>query len=83
MSLDTPNHDVLPHFTGVTALANAIPDMRALTSLNLSSNRLNARGARVIADAIKVSKCAIAIVLVYQFHVNLITTGSTGVRCLL
>jgi hypothetical protein len=31
---------VLPLFTGVTALANAIPDMRALSILNLAKNNL-------------------------------------------
>jgi hypothetical protein len=60
--LNPPVHDVIRYtkpiicypFTGVTALANAIPDMRALTSLNLSSNDLEAEGAKVVAEAIKV-----------------------------
>jgi len=39
MSLtDTPNHDVLPHFTGVTALASAIPDMGALSTFTFSGD---------------------------------------------
>jgi hypothetical protein len=61
--LDTPNHNVLPLFTGVTALADTIPNMRALTSLNLSANHLKAEGAKIVAEAIKVTKCAIAVVL--------------------
>jgi hypothetical protein len=40
MQLDTPNHNVLPVLpvTGVTALADAIPGMRALSFLDISSN---------------------------------------------
>jgi hypothetical protein len=34
-----------------------------MTSLNLASNYLRADGARYIAEAIKVMKCAIAVVL--------------------
>ena len=49
--------------SGVTALADAIPDMGAMTSLNLALNYLRADGAKIIADAIKVIKCAIAVVL--------------------
>jgi Ran GTPase-activating protein (RanGAP) involved in mRNA processing and transport len=49
--------------SGVVALADVIPDMGALMSLNLSSNLLKAQGAIIIADAIKVSKCATAVVL--------------------
>jgi hypothetical protein len=45
-------------------LAAEIIDNGALTSLNVSSNNLYARGARVVADAIKVTKCIIAIVSV-------------------
>jgi hypothetical protein len=36
---------------------------RAMTSLNLASNYLDADGAKIIAEAIKVIKCAIAVVL--------------------
>jgi hypothetical protein len=43
---------------GIIALANAIPDMRAMTSLNLASNSLSAEGAKIVAAAIKVTKCA-------------------------
>jgi hypothetical protein len=38
--------------------------MRALTSLNLSSNNLEAEGGKIVAEAIKVTNCAIAVVLV-------------------
>jgi hypothetical protein len=34
---------------GIIALANAIPDMRAMTSLNLASNNLIAEGVKAIA----------------------------------
>jgi hypothetical protein len=38
-----------PDFTGVIALADVIPDMRAMTSLNLASNTLGVEGAKIIA----------------------------------
>jgi hypothetical protein len=38
--------------SGITALANAIPDMRAMTSLNLASNRLDAEGAKLVAASL-------------------------------
>jgi hypothetical protein len=41
-------HTACPRL-GVTALANVIPDMRAMTSLNLASNRLRVEGAKIIA----------------------------------
>jgi hypothetical protein len=50
--------------SGVIALANALPAMGAMTSLNLASNYLHANGAKIIAEAIKVLKCTIAVVLV-------------------
>jgi hypothetical protein len=34
---------------GIIALANVIPDMEAMTSLNLASNSLGVEGARIIA----------------------------------
>jgi hypothetical protein len=43
---------------GVIALADAIPGMKAMTSLNLASNSLRAQGVEIVADAmwcIKVS----------------------------
>jgi Ran GTPase-activating protein (RanGAP) involved in mRNA processing and transport len=44
-------------------LASELPDKRAMTSLNLSRNRLGAEGAKHVADGIKVSKCVVAVVL--------------------
>jgi hypothetical protein len=44
-------------------IANDISDMGALTSLNLSSNYLRAEGAKIVAEAIKVTNCASAIIL--------------------
>jgi hypothetical protein len=44
-----PNYHLLSLFTGVTALANAIPDMGALMCLNLASNSLGVEGAKTIA----------------------------------
>jgi hypothetical protein len=43
-----------PDVSGIIAIANAIPNMRALTSLDLSSNRLEDEGSKIIAEAIKV-----------------------------
>jgi hypothetical protein len=34
---------------GIIAFANAVPDMRAMTSLNLASNSLGIEGAKIIA----------------------------------
>jgi hypothetical protein len=48
---------------GIIALANAIPDMRALTSLNLSLNNLKAEGGKIVAEAVKVTNNAMAVVL--------------------
>ena len=44
---------------GAIAIANAIKDMGAMTSLNLASNSLCAEGAQIIAEAIKVTKCTV------------------------
>ena len=42
-----------PFFTGVTALATAIPDMGALTSLNMSKNRIKgAEAGKALGDAL-------------------------------
>jgi hypothetical protein len=38
-----------PEYSGIIALADAIPDMRAMTSLNLASNSLGVGGAKIIA----------------------------------
>ena len=35
-----------------------------MTSLNLASNRLEAEGAKIVAEAIKVTKCTAVIILV-------------------
>jgi hypothetical protein len=40
---------------GVIAIANAIPDMGALRSLNLSSNNLKVEGTKIVAGASKVT----------------------------
>jgi hypothetical protein len=45
-------------------IANDISDMGAVTSLNLSSNYLEAKGGKIVAEAIKVTNCAIAVILV-------------------
>jgi hypothetical protein len=49
---------------GVIALANAIPDLRAITSLNLASNRIcwegNMDGIKALSSAVKV----LAVILV-------------------
>jgi hypothetical protein len=39
----------------VVAIADSIKNMGALTSLNLSSNKLEAEGAMIVAEAIKVT----------------------------
>jgi hypothetical protein len=57
------NSDYEPDMSGVIALADAIPDMRALTSLDLSSNWLRAEGAKIVAEAIKVTMCTPAIIM--------------------
>jgi hypothetical protein len=49
--------------SGVILLADAIKN-GALTSLNLSSNNLEGKGAMIVAEAIKVTHYAIAVVLV-------------------
>jgi hypothetical protein len=50
---------------GSFLIAEAVSNMGALTSLNLASNDLNAKGVRIVAGAIiKVTNCAIAVILV-------------------
>jgi hypothetical protein len=44
-------------------LVPEIIDNGALTSLNLSSNSLKVKGAKIVAEAMKVANCAIAVVL--------------------
>jgi hypothetical protein len=41
---------------GVIAIANAIPDMRALSSLNLATNGLYAEGTKLLAEVLKGNK---------------------------
>jgi hypothetical protein len=52
---------------GIIALANGIPDMRALTCLNLALNSLGVEGAKIIAACLPkctyVSDIAIALIL--------------------
>jgi hypothetical protein len=57
---------------GPAAIANAIKDMGALTSLNLSSNDLKAEGGKIVAEAIKVTNCVSAVVW-HRFHAHLAT----------
>jgi hypothetical protein len=40
-------------YDGIRAIANAIPDMRALTSLDISKNHLYAEGTKLLAEALK------------------------------
>jgi hypothetical protein len=54
------------NMAGIIALSDVIKDMGELTSLNLSANYLSGyleNGAKIFADAIKVTKCAVAVVL--------------------
>jgi hypothetical protein len=76
---------------GVIALANAIPDMGAMTSLDLASNRLGAEGAKIVAGAFKVTMCTPAIILApfscpSDFSINccclLLSAGYEGTRAL-
>jgi hypothetical protein len=50
--------------SGIASGITGITGIRALTSLNLSSNLLQAQGAIIVAGAIKVTKCTTAVVLV-------------------
>jgi hypothetical protein len=45
-------------------LASELPDKGALTSLDLSSNFLKAKGGKLVAEAIKVNDYVIAVILV-------------------
>jgi hypothetical protein len=69
-------------------LASELPDKGAMTSLNLSANSLRAEGAMIIAEAIKVTTCTPAIILVpfscpSDFSINccclLLSAGYEGV----
>ena len=54
---------------GIIAIANAIPDMGVMTSLNLASNMIGSEGAKHFAEAIKVS--VLLRLFWYQFHAHL------------
>jgi hypothetical protein len=62
VTLDVSNQGLGPG--DAVLIANDISDMGALTSLDLSSNELEAGGAKIVAKAIKVSDYAIAVVSV-------------------
>ena len=66
-----------PDFSGVVAIADAIPAMGALTSLNLADNELGAEGAKHVAEAIKVNVSALRFFWC-NFELDL-TSGSTAV----
>jgi hypothetical protein len=51
--LATPPHISLHLSTGVIAVANAIPDMGALSVLSLSDNHLRAEGGKALAEGLK------------------------------
>jgi hypothetical protein len=58
--------------SGIVAIFDVIGDMRALTSLNLSSNNLKAEGEKIVAEAIKVPNNAMGLFR-YHFNAHLIT----------
>jgi hypothetical protein len=55
-----PNMDI----TFVEAFSPGLADNGAMTSLNLASNNLYAEGAKIVVEAIKVTKFTLAIILV-------------------
>jgi hypothetical protein len=61
-SLNIASNDLFQN-GGIEAVVNML-DKGALMSLNLSSNYLGAKGAKSVAEAIKVTSCALAIILV-------------------
>jgi hypothetical protein len=71
---------ILVNISGPAAIADAIKNMGALTSLNLSSNDLQVEGAKIVAKAIKVTNRAIAVVFVL-FHPHLTTRSTAVVYC--
>jgi hypothetical protein len=50
--------------SGAKVLSAGLSGNGALTSLNLASNDLKAKGVKIVAEAIKVTNCAIAVILV-------------------
>jgi hypothetical protein len=55
--------------SGPAAIADAIKDMGAMTSLNLASNMIGSKGAKHVAEAIKVR--VLLWLFWYQFHAHL------------
>jgi Ran GTPase-activating protein (RanGAP) involved in mRNA processing and transport len=51
---------------GIIAIADAIPDMRALTNIDISSNCLYAAGTKVIAEALKGNQIMTCLNLAYN-----------------
>jgi hypothetical protein len=49
---------------GALVVAEYLRDNGAMTSLNLASNWLYAEGAKIVAEAIKVTKCTPAIIFI-------------------
>jgi hypothetical protein len=64
--------------SGIIAITDAIPDMGAMTSLNLASNLIGSEGAKHVAEALKVS--VLLRLFWYQLYAHL-TNGSTAVVC--
>jgi hypothetical protein len=73
LTLNASGNDAYDDMSGVTAVANTISGMGALTSLNLSLNGLEAEGAKIVAEAVKVIIMLLRLFW-YHFHVHL-TTG--------
>jgi hypothetical protein len=68
--------------SGLIAISEAIKNNGAMTSLNLSSNKLGAEGAKIVAEAIKVTMCAPAIIMALWHHFDVhLTSQSTAVVC--
>jgi hypothetical protein len=64
----------------ISAWLSSGKDKGAMTSLNLASNNLEAEGAKIVAGAIKVTKCTPAIIL-EPFSCPSLTSQSTAVVC--
>jgi hypothetical protein len=71
----------------ISAWLSSGKDKGAMTSLNLASNNLCAEGAKIVAEAIKVTRCTPAIILVSfsypsEFSINccclLLSAGQWG-----
>jgi hypothetical protein len=53
--------------SGTIVIAAVIPDMGAMTSLDLSSNKIGSEGAVHVAETVQVRKCVVAVVLVNSY----------------